>query len=231
MKFGVLVFPGSNCDHDTFNVIAEIARQPVTFLWHDSEDLQNVDAVLVPGGFAYGDYLRTGAIARFSPVMGAVKKFAAGGGLVLGICNGFQILTEAGLLPGALMRNAGLKYICKQVHLRTETNNSPFTSTLTKGEVLQIPIGHMEGNYFCTPGEFRRLESEDRIAFRYATPQGAITAEANPNGSLSNIAGILNEGRNVLGMMPHPDRSSEKILGSADGWKIFQSMVGALATK
>jgi phosphoribosylformylglycinamidine synthase len=231
MKFGVLVFPGSNCDHDTYNVIETIARQPVTFLWHDSEDLQGVDAVLVPGGFAYGDYLRTGAIARFSPVMGAVQKFAAGGGLVLGICNGFQILTEAGLLPGALMRNAGLKYICKQVHLRTETTNTPFTSTLEKGRVLQIPIGHMEGNYFCTPEELRRLEGEDRIVFRYSTPGGAITPEANPNGSVGNIAGILNEGRNVLGMMPHPDRSSEQILGSADGWKIFESMVGALAAK
>jgi phosphoribosylformylglycinamidine synthase len=231
MKFGVTVFPGSNCDHDTYNVIESIAHQPVTFLWHDSPDLQGVDAILVPGGFAYGDYLRTGAIARFSPVMESVKKFAAKGGLVLGICNGFQILTEAGLLPGALMRNAGLKYICKQVHLRTETSNSAFTSTLKKGEVLEIPIGHMEGNYFCTPEELHQIESEDRIAFRYATPEGEVTPEANPNGSLGNIAGILNEGRNVLGMMPHPDRSSEAILGSADGWKIFESMVGALAAK
>jgi phosphoribosylformylglycinamidine synthase I len=231
MKFGVLVFPGSNCDHDTYNVIAEIARQPVTFLWHDSEDLQGVDAVLVPGGFAYGDYLRTGAIARFSPVMQSVQKFAAGGGLVLGICNGFQILTEAGLLPGALMRNAGLKYICKQVHLRVEIANTPFTNQLAKGEVLQIPIGHMEGNYFCTTKDLRQLEAEDRIAFRYATPAGEISAAANPNGSLGNIAGILNEGRNVLGMMPHPDRSSEKLLGSSDGWKIFASMVEALATQ
>jgi phosphoribosylformylglycinamidine synthase len=231
MKFGVLVFPGSNCDHDTYNVIAEIARQPVTFLWHDSEDLQGVDAVLVPGGFAYGDYLRTGAIARFSPVMQSVQKFAVGGGLVLGICNGFQILTEAGLLPGALMRNAGLKYICKQVHLRVETTNSPFTNQLAKDEVLQIPIGHMEGNYFCTPEDLRRLEGDDRIAFRYATPAGEISAAANPNGSLANIAGILNQGRNVLGMMPHPDRSSEKLLGSSDGWKIFASMLEALATQ
>jgi phosphoribosylformylglycinamidine synthase len=231
MKFGVTVFPGSNCDHDTYNVIESVAHLPVTFLWHDSPDLQGVDAILVPGGFAYGDYLRTGAIARFSPVMESVKKFAAKGGLVLGICNGFQILTEAGLLPGALMRNAGLKYICKQVHLRTETTNTPFTATLKKGEVLQIPIGHMEGNYFCTPEELHHLESEDRIAFRYATPEGDITPEANPNGSLGNIAGILNEGRNVLGMMPHPDRSSESILGSADGWKIFESMLGALAAK
>jgi len=229
MKFGVLIFPGSNCDQDTYNVIAEVAHQPVTYLWHGSEDLQDVDAVLVPGGFAYGDYLRTGAIARFSPVMQSVRKFAAGGGLVLGICNGFQILTESGLLPGALMRNAGLKYICKQVHLRAETTNSPFTSLLEKGEVLQMPIGHMEGNYFCTPEELERLRSEDRIAFRYATPAGEITPEANPNGSLYNIAGILSEKRNVLGMMPHPDRSSEEILGSADGWKIFESMIEALA--
>jgi phosphoribosylformylglycinamidine synthase len=163
--------------------------------------------------------------------MESVKKFADAGGLVLGICNGFQILTESGLLPGALMRNAGLKYICKQVHLRCETSNSPITSLLAKGEVLQMPIGHMEGNYFCEPDELHRLESEDRIAFRYSTPAGELTAEANPNGSLSNIAGILNAGRNVLGMMPHPDRSSEQLLGSADGWKIFASMVEALATK
>ena len=230
MKFGVLVFPGSNCDDDTFNVIAEVAQQSVTFLWHDSEDLAGVDAVLVPGGFAYGDYLRTGAIARFAPVMQAVQRFAADGGLVLGICNGFQILTEAGLLPGALMRNAGLKYICKQVHLRTETTDSPFTNQLVKGQVLQMPIGHMEGNYFCTPEDLHRLESEDRIAFRYATPAGDITGEANPNGSLSNIAGILSEKRNVLGMMPHPDRSSEELIGSADGWKIIASMIEALAT-
>ena len=231
MKFGVLVFPGSNCDHDTQNVIADVARQPVTMLWHDSDDLQGVDAILVPGGFAYGDYLRTGAIARFAPVMQSVKKFADAGGLVLGICNGFQILTESGLLPGALMRNAGLKYICKQVNLRCETSNSPFTNQLAKGDVLQMPIGHMEGNYFCEPDELHRLEAEDRIAFRYSTPTGEITAAANPNGSLANIAGILNEGRNVLGMMPHPDRSSEQLLGSADGWKIFASMVEALATK
>jgi phosphoribosylformylglycinamidine synthase len=231
MKFGVLVFPGSNCDHDTYNVIAEIAHQPVTFLWHDSENLQGVDAVLVPGGFAYGDYLRTGAIAHFSPVMQAVKRFADGGGLVLGICNGFQILTESGLLPGALTRNAGLKYICKQVHLRVETTDSAFTNQLKEGEVLEIPIGHMEGNYFCTPEDLQRLTAEDRIAFRYATPNGEITHEANPNGSLGNIAGILNEKRNVFGMMPHPDRSSEKLLGSTDGWKIFASMIEALAVR
>src|ERR1700729_3003655 len=189
MKFGVLVFPGSNCDHDAFHVLREIAGQRATFLWHESEDLENCDAIVVPGGFAYGDYLRTGAIARFSPVMQAVKRFAAGGGLVAGICNGFQILTESGLLPGALMRNAGLKYICKQVHLRVETTDSPYTNQLKKGEVLKIPIGHMEGNYFCDPAELKKLESEGRIAFRYATPEGEITAAANPNGSISNIAG------------------------------------------
>jgi phosphoribosylformylglycinamidine synthase subunit PurQ / glutaminase len=225
MKFGVVVFPGSNCDHDAYNVIAEVGQQPVEFLWHESEELHGVDAVLIPGGFAYGDYLRTGAIARFSPVMQSVRRFAAGGGLVLGICNGFQILTEAGLLPGALMRNAGLKYICKQVQVRVETAESPFTCALEKGAVLKIPIGHMEGNYFCDTGELARLEREDRIAFRYATPKGEMTREANPNGSLGNIAGILNEGRNVLGMMPHPDRSSEALLGSADGWGIFASML------
>ncbi|HEY1255040.1 MAG TPA: phosphoribosylformylglycinamidine synthase subunit PurQ [Terracidiphilus sp.] len=231
MKFGVLVFPGSNCDHDAYDVIAEVAHQPVTFLWHDSEDLQGVDAVVVPGGFAYGDYLRTGAIARFSPVMQAVKRFADGGGLVLGICNGFQILAEAGLLPGALMRNAGLKFICKPVHLRVETADSPFTNQLDKGAVLQVPIAHMEGNYFCTPEELRALEAEDRIAFRYATPAGEVTPEANPNGSLSNIAGILNAKRNVLGMMPHPERASEAILGSVDGAKVFASMIAVLAVQ
>jgi phosphoribosylformylglycinamidine synthase len=229
MKFGVLVFPGSNCDHDTSNVIEQIAHQPVTMLWHESEDLEGCDAVLVPGGFAYGDYLRTGAIAHFAPVMQSVKRFAASGGLVLGICNGFQILCESGLLPGALMRNAGLKYICKQVHLRTETSDSPFTNALRKGQVLQIPIGHMEGNYFCDESTLAALRRDDRIAFRYATASGEITADANPNGSLDNIAGVLNEGRNVLGMMPHPDRSSEALLGSADGFPVFQSMMQALS--
>ena len=231
MKFGVLVFPGSNCDHDTWHVVAELARQPVVFLWHDSADLEGCDAILVPGGFAYGDYLRTGAIARFSPVMQSVQKFAASGGLVLGICNGFQILCEAGLLPGALMRNAGLQYICKQVYLRTETTDSPFTQTARVGQVLKIPIGHMEGNYFCDDATLAELRRQDRVAFRYATPEGEVTLEANPNGSLDNIAGILNEGRNVLGMMPHPDRSSEALLGSADGFRIFESLVGALAQK
>ncbi len=219
MKFGVLVFPGSNCDHDTHHVVEAIAHRPVTYLWHASEDLQGCDAILVPGGFAYGDYLRTGAIAKFAPVMQSVARFAKGGGLVLGICNGF-----------ALMRNAGQHYICKQTYLRTETVDSPFTHGLSKGQVLQMPIGHMEGNYFCDAETLATLKSEDRIAFRYATPAGEVTAGANPNGSLENIAGVLNEGRNVLGMMPHPDRSSEALLGSADGLVLFQAMAKSLAT-
>ena len=229
MKFGVLVFPGSNCDHDTYNVIEKLVEQPVTFLWHASEDLEGCDAILVPGGFAYGDYLRTGAIAKFAPVMQSVKKFAANGGLVLGICNGFQILCEAGLLPGALMRNAGQHYVCKHLHLRTETTASPFTNGLSSGQVLQMPIGHMEGNYFCDDSTLAVLKKDDRIAFRYATPSGEITPQANPNGSLENIAGILSEGRNVLGMMPHPDRSSENLLGSADGLFLFKAMAESLA--
>jgi phosphoribosylformylglycinamidine synthase len=229
MKFGVLVFPGSNCDHDTHHVVEAIAHQPVTYLWHASEDLEGCDAILVPGGFAYGDYLRTGAIARFAPVMQAVSRFASNGGLVLGICNGFQILCEAGLLPGALMRNAGQRYICRQVHLRTETADSPFTHGLSKGQVLQMPIGHMEGNYFCDADTLAQLKRQDRIAFRYTTADGTVTAAANPNGSLENIAGVLSEGRNVLGMMPHPDRSSENLLGSADGLLLFQSMARSLA--
>jgi phosphoribosylformylglycinamidine synthase I len=227
MKFGVIVFPGSNCDHDAYNVVAEIAKQPCSMIWHESEDLQGADAIIVPGGFAYGDYLRTGAIAAFAPAMKAVKRFAAQGGLVIGICNGFQILCEAGLLPGALMRNAGLKYICKQVYLRTETTDTPFTHTLKKGEVLMIPIGHMEGNYFCDAETLKQLQEQERVVFRYSTPEGEITAAANPNGSLDNIAGICSEGRNVLGMMPHPDRSSEGLLGSADGLKLFQAMVAS----
>jgi phosphoribosylformylglycinamidine synthase I len=231
MKFGVLVFPGSNCDHDTYYVIAAAARQPVTFLWHASHDLENCDAIVVPGGFAYGDYLRTGAIAKFAPIMEQVSRFAASGGLVLGICNGFQILCEAGLLPGALLRNAGLKYICKPVKLRVETTDTPYTSTCKQGEVLEIPIGHMEGNYFCDAETLKQLQRDQRIVFRYCNARGETTAEANPNGSLDNIAGLCNEGRNVMGMMPHPDRSSDPILGMDDGFRIFDSMVGALAHK
>ncbi len=227
MKFGVLVFPGSNCDHDAHWVLSHVARQPVTFLWHESHDLENCDAIVVPGGFAYGDYLRTGAIARFSPVMEAVREFARKDGLVIGICNGFQILCESGLLPGALMRNTGLKYVCKQVHVRVENSNTPFTHALRQDEVLQIPIGHMEGNYFCDQPTRATLERDRRIIFRYCDPTGKISAEANPNGSVENIAGICNEGRNVLGMMPHPERASENQLGGSDGLKVFDSMVTA----
>jgi phosphoribosylformylglycinamidine synthase I len=230
MKFGVLVFPGSNCDHDTHHVVGAIAMQPVTYLWHASSDLQGCDAILVPGGFAYGDYLRTGAIAKFAPVMQSVAKFAQSGGLVMGICNGFQILCEAGLLPGALMRNANQNYICKQTTLRAETADSPFTNGLSKGQLLHMPIGHMEGNYFCDAETLATLKSQDRIAFRYTSEDGEITPAANPNGSLENIAGVLSEGRNVLGLMPHPDRSSELLLGSADGLLLFQSMVQSLTT-
>jgi phosphoribosylformylglycinamidine synthase len=227
MKFGVIIFPGSNCDHDAYWVIENVAKQPVTFLWHDSPDLQGCDAIIVPGGFAYGDYLRTGAIAKFSPVMGSVRKFAAEGGLVLGLCNGFQILCEAGLLPGALMRNAGLKYICKPVYIRVESTNTPYTQQLSRGEVLRIPIGHMEGNYFCDECTLAELREQDRIVFRYSTAAGEITRQANPNGSLENIAGICNEGRNVLGMMPHPERASEPELGMTDGAKIFHALVNS----
>jgi phosphoribosylformylglycinamidine synthase subunit PurQ / glutaminase len=227
MKFGVLVFPGSNCDHDAYWVVSQVAGQPVTFLWHESHDLQNCDAIIVPGGFAYGDYLRTGAIARFAPIMASVRKFASGGGLVLGICNGFQILCESGLLPGALMRNIGLKYVCKPVHVRVETTDTPFTNTCHEGDVLQIPVGHMDGNYFCDAATLEMLEKERRVVFRYSSPRGEITAAANPNGSLANIAGICSEGRNVLGMMPHPERASEKLLGGVDGLQVFRSMVTA----
>lgn len=230
MKFGVLVFPGSNCDHDTYNVIDALAHQPVTYLWHASEDLQGCDAILIPGGFAYGDYLRTGAIARFAPVMQAVKRFAAAGGSVMGICNGFQILCEAGMLPGALMRNRDQRYICKQLYLRTQTVDSPFTSTLARGEVLRMPVGHMEGNYFCDDADLAELNRSNRIAFRYSDAAGEVTAAANPNGSLENIAGVLSEGRNILGMMPHPDRSSESLLGSSDGLRIFEALVQSMAT-
>ncbi len=229
MKFGVVVFPGSNCDHDAYHAIGEVLGQPVTWLWHASEDLQGVDAIILPGGFSYGDYLRTGAIARFSPVMRAVERFARGGGLVLGICNGFQILLEAGLLPGAMLRNVGLRFVCRPVYLRVETTNTPFTLAAQPGQVLRVPIAHSEGNYYCDSETLRRLEREDRIVFRYATAEGRILPEANPNGSLANIAGICNEGRNVLGMMPHPERAVEAALGSSDGLVVLRSMVAALA--
>jgi phosphoribosylformylglycinamidine synthase I len=231
MKFGVIIFPGSNCDHDAYWVISQVAKQPVTFLWHDSHDLQGCDAIIVPGGFAYGDYLRTGAIAKFSPVMESVRKFAADGGLVFGICNGFQILCESGLLPGALLRNAGLKYVCKPVHVRVESANTPYTQQLSKGDILEIPIGHMEGNYFCDERTLAELKDQDRIIFRYTNRAGEEVTDANPNGSIDNIAGIVNEGGNVLGMMPHPERASEPELGMTDGARIFHSLVAAIVSK
>jgi phosphoribosylformylglycinamidine synthase len=231
MKFGVIIFPGSNCDHDAYWTVQHVLNQPVTFLWHESHDLQNCDAIIVPGGFAFGDYLRTGAIAKFSPVMESVRKFAASDGLVLGICNGFQILCESGLLPGALTRNVGLKYICKPVQIRVESTDTPFTASCQRGDVLTVPIGHMDGNYFCEDSTLDELRRDHRIVFRYSTSDGQITANANPNGSLDNIAGICNPGRNVLGMMPHPERFSEPELGGTDGFRIFESLVGAMATK
>jgi phosphoribosylformylglycinamidine synthase I len=229
MKFGVITFPGSNCDLDALWTIQQVAKQPVTALWHESHDLENCDAIIVPGGFAFGDYLRTGAIAKFSPVMESVRKFADGGGLVLGICNGFQILCESGLLPGALMRNVGLKYVCKPVQVRVENVDTPFTNACANGEVLTIPIGHMEGNYFCDPATLQELQRANRIVFRYCLPGGEVAPSANPNGSLDNIAGICSPGGNVVGMMPHPERSAEPELGCTDGMKVFQSMVGAMA--
>lgn len=229
MKFGVVVFPGSNCDHDCYYAMESVIGKPVEFIWHQDTDLGGFDAVILPGGFAYGDYLRTGAIARFSPVMAALKGFSGRGGLVIGICNGFQILMESGLLPGALLPNVGLKYVCRFLYLRTETVNTPFTSGLREGQLLHIPIGHGEGNFFADAETIRQIEDGGQVVFRYVDAAGENTREANPNGSLNNIAGIVNREGNVLGMMPHPDRSSEQILGSTDGRLIFESMVTALS--
>jgi phosphoribosylformylglycinamidine synthase I len=229
MKFGVIVFPGSNCDHDAYHVISKHVGQPVSFVWHKETDLSGYDALILPGGFSYGDYLRAGALARFSPVMASVKEFAARGGLVLGICNGFQILCEAGLLPGALMRNRDLHFRCEHVHVRVETNDTPFTNELGRGEVLRIPIAHAEGNYACDDATLAELRSEDRVIFRYCDAGGRTTDEANPNGARDNIAGICNRERNVVGMMPHPERACEDLLGSSDGRGVFRSLAATLA--
>ena len=229
MKFGVVMFPGSNCDHDTYHVISKVIGQPVDFIWHRKNSLGDSDAVILPGGFSYGDYLRTGAIARFSPVMGAVKEFAARGGIVMGICNGFQILCEAGLLPGALMRNANLKFICEHVNIRVEATDTPFTSRCRRGQVLSVPIAHGDGNYFCDAETLSELQRDNRIIFRYSDSGGAVTSGSNPNGSMDSIAGICNRGRNVLGLMPHPERASEELLSSADGRIIFCSLADTLA--
>ena len=228
MKFGVVVFPGSNCDHDAFYAIGNVLHKPVEFIWHQSEDLANCDAVILPGGFAHGDYLRTGAIARFSPVMKSVEKFAHSGGMVLGICNGFQILLEAGLLPGVMMRNSGLRYICRHVHIRIEQTDTPFTHAATQGQILRVPIAHNEGNYTVDEATLSGLEKNHQVIFRYTTPDGSDDAAGNPNGSLHDIAGICNRGRNVAALMPHPERAVESALDSADGLVIFKSMVEAL---
>lgn len=222
MKFGVVVFPGSNCDHDAWHATGRVAGHGAEFLWHNDDTVRGVDCVILPGGFSYGDYLRCGAIAKFSPVMEAVKRHARSGGLVLGICNGFQILTECGLLPGALIRNRGLNFICKPVRLRVETTNSPFTCAYEKGQETVIPIAHGEGCYVADERTLDELEAEDRVAFRYLD---------NPNGSLRGIAGILNRERNVLGMMPHPERAVEPLLGSAGGLGVFHSLARCFAER
>lgn len=228
MKFGVLVFPGSNCDHDCYHAVKHVFGCETEYVWHKTTDLKGFDCLILPGGFSYGDYLRTGAIARFSPVMNAVVDFAKRGGLVLGICNGFQILTEAGLLPGVLMRNKGLKFICKDTHLRVDNNTSAFTSEYAEGRTISVPIAHADGSYYADADTVKRLEDGGRIAFRYASSEGIVNDEANPNGSVANIAGVLNEAGNVLGMMPHPERACEPELGSTDGRAVFESIIKSL---
>jgi phosphoribosylformylglycinamidine synthase len=225
MRFAVLVFPGTWSDGDCYHALDQVLGQPVDYVWHRESDLSRYDCVVLPGGFSYGDYLRCGAIARFSPVMEAVARHAESGRLVLGICNGFQILCEAGLLPGVLRRNDSLQFRCQPVHLRVETADTPFTRECRVGQVLRIPISHGEGNYYADEATLDRLESDGRVVFRYCAPEGAVTAEANPNGSLRNIAGIINERGNVLGMMPHPERASEGLMGGEDGLFIWRSII------
>ena len=227
MKFGIVVFPGSNCEHDVYHVAKHVLGHDAAFLWHKDSSFAGIDCVVLPGGFAHGDYLRCGAMARFSPIMGAVKQFAERGGLVLGICNGFQILTEAGLLPGALVRNAGLRYVCRDVYLRTERQDTPFTARIKAGTVLRIPIGHGEGCYFAPDAVLQEIEKKRLVVFRYCDEAGEITAASNPNGSLHGIAGVCNEKGNVMGLMPHPDRCAEEVLGNADGRRMFDSIVHA----
>lgn len=228
MKFGVIVFPGSNCDDDMVHVLGDVMGREVTKIWHKDKDLPDVDCVVLPGGFSYGDYVRAGAIAQFSPVMKAVKAFAQEGGYVFGVCNGFQILCESHLLPGVLLRNANQQFICKNVWLRPVTNNSPITAELDLNKALKIPIAHAEGRFFADEKTLDALERNDQVLFRYCTPEGKITAEANPNGAARNIAGICNERRNVFGMMPHPERASEEVLGNTDGRGLFESLVASL---
>jgi len=229
MKFAVVVFPGSNCDHDAYHVAKDVLGADAAFVWHKDTNLAGADVVVLPGGFAHGDYLRTGAIARFSPVMNEVKKFAAAGGPVIGICNGFQVLTEAGLLPGAMLRNRSLQYQCEHVHVKVEQTDTPFTLACAKGQILRIPIAHGEGNYYAEPDVIDRLERNRQVIFRYTTAAGAATPDANPNGSINNIAGLCNEARNVVGLMPHPERACELSLGSSDGLVLFESVVKAVS--
>ncbi len=228
MKFSIIVFPGSNCDHDAYHAVKHVLGQDAEFVWHKETSLKGADVVVLPGGFSHGDYLRTGAIARFSPVMAAVGDFARSGGPVLGICNGFQILCEAGLLPGAMLRNRDLKFHCEHVHIRVEQTDTPFTSRASKGQVLRVPIAHGEGNYYAQPEVVSELEASGRVVFRYCDPGGQITDAANPNGALNSIAGVCNPPRNVVGLMPHPERACEMALGSADGLIVFESALKAV---
>jgi phosphoribosylformylglycinamidine synthase subunit PurQ / glutaminase len=229
MKFAVIVFPGSNCDHDAYHAATAVLGQAAELIWHKDTDLKGADVVVLPGGFAHGDYLRTGAMARFSPVMREVQAFAERGGPVIGICNGFQVLLESGLLPGAMLRNKGLKYRCEFVNIRVEQTDTPFTCGATAGQVLSVPIGHGEGNYYAPPDVIEKLEANRQVIFRYTTPAGELTDGSNPNGSVNAIAGICNERRNVVGMMPHPERACEAALGGTDGLVILESIVKAFA--
>lgn len=229
MKFGIIVFPGSNCDHDCYHVVKHVFNQEAEYVWHKETSLKGLDCLILPGGFSYGDYLRTGAIACYSPVMSEVVSFAGKGGLVLGICNGFQILTEAGLLPGVLMRNRELKFICKETFVRVDNNSTVFTGRYGKAQTVMVPIAHADGNYFADRETVDAIEGSGRVVFRYSTHAGEATPEANPNGSVNNIAGIINEKGNVLGMMPHPERAAEQALGSIDGRGLFESIIEGFA--
>ena len=228
MRFGIVVFPGTWSDGDCYHSLKDVLGQEAEYLWHKDRDLSSLDCIVLPGGFSYGDYLRAGAIARFSPVMSAVERFAVAGGLVIGICNGFQVLCESGLLPGVLMRNVHLQFRCQWAHVRVERSGTPFTSSCKVGQVLRIPISHGEGNYYADDATLDDLESNGRVVLRYCTPQGEATSQSNPNGSLRNIAGIVNREGNVLGMMPHPERCCEEIMGSTDGRYVFESIIGSL---
>lgn len=228
MKFGVVIFPGSNCDFDTYYVLRDVFNQETTFLWHKDHSLNNVDSVILPGGFSYGDYLRPGAIAKFSPLMLEVKEFALKGGLVLGICNGFQVLMELGLLPGAMLRNKNLKFLCQYVHIRIENEKTAFTHKGKKRQILKIPIAHFDGNYYADSKTMQEIKKNNQIVFQYSDSKGRLSEEANVNGSMESIAGLINKKGNVLGMMPHPERSSEALLGSKDGCVIFESMIDYL---